>query len=163
MVCGCADRGDRGGEQAPDLVAGQRDEAGLGRRFGGGHGGQEGVGEHGQHGPAVPGGPAADLVFVEGGQLLAGLEGFLDLPAGAGDPDELGEPDRLRGVGAVERQLAGATVAADQQPVPADVVGVGGGVDGVDQRPVVEAGVSDGVCKRVSVRERVSPGRLSDP
>jgi hypothetical protein len=34
--------------------------------------GQEGVGEHGQGDPAGPGGVAADLVFVEAGQSLAG-------------------------------------------------------------------------------------------
>ena len=42
------------------------------------------MGEHGQGGPAVPGGPAADLVLVEPGEALGGLEGFLDAPALSG-------------------------------------------------------------------------------
>ena len=54
---------------------------GLGVAFGGGGHGQEGVGEHGQGGPAVPGGPAADLVLVQPGEAFGGLEGFLDAPA----------------------------------------------------------------------------------
>ena len=44
---------------------------------GGGHG-QERVGEHGQGGPSVPGGPARDLVLIQPGQILGGLEGFFD-------------------------------------------------------------------------------------
>ena len=36
--------------------------------------GEEGVGEYGQGGPAMPGGPGADLVFVQPGASLAGLE-----------------------------------------------------------------------------------------
>ena len=58
---------------------------GLGVAFGGGGHGQEGMGEHGQGGPAVPGGPAPDLVLVEPGQAFGGLEGFLDAPALPGD------------------------------------------------------------------------------
>ena len=46
--------------------------AGVWSRSLGGGDGQEGVGEHGQGGPAVPGGPAADLVLVEPDQALGG-------------------------------------------------------------------------------------------
>ena len=73
------------GEQLADLVTGQRDELVLmgGGGLGGGQDGQERVGEQGQDGPAVPGGPAADLVLVQGGELLAASEPVLDLPAGS--------------------------------------------------------------------------------
>ena len=57
---------------------------GLGVAFDGGGHGQEGMGEHGQGGPAVPGGPAPDLVLIEPGQSFGGLEGFLDAPALSG-------------------------------------------------------------------------------
>lgn len=53
--------------------------------------GEEGVGEHGEGDPAVPGGPASDLVFVESGQALAGLEGLLDRPSASGDPHQGGQ------------------------------------------------------------------------
>ena len=59
------------GEQPADLVTGQRDQlivAGVVVGWlAGGQDGQERAGEQGQDGPTVPGGPAADLVFVEGG------------------------------------------------------------------------------------------------
>lgn len=45
--------------------------------------GEEGVGEHRQGGPAVPGGPGADLVFVQAGASFAGLDVLLDPPAGS--------------------------------------------------------------------------------
>ena len=61
---------------------------GVGVAFGGGGHGQEGVGEHGQGGPAVPGGPAPDLVLVQPGEALGGLEGFLDAPALPGHGDQ---------------------------------------------------------------------------
>ena len=71
-------------EEPADLVAGQRDQLVLtgaaGVRLGGGQDGQEGVGEQGQDGPAVPGGPAADLVLVQGGELLARSEPVLNRP-----------------------------------------------------------------------------------
>ena len=51
----------------------------------------EGMGEHRQGGPAVPGAPAADLVLVKATEALAGLEGLLDRPAPAGDPDQDGQ------------------------------------------------------------------------
>src|SRR5262245_21601867 len=98
------------GEEPADLVAGQRDQlaiacpaaAGLGR----GEDGQESAGEQGQDGPAVPGGPAADLVLVQGGQFLAGGEPVLDSPPGPGHPDQLGQRHRAGSVGTVEGVLA---------------------------------------------------------
>ena len=68
-------------EQRGDLVAGQRDLIGCWRTagvLGGGGDGEEGQGEHSQGGPAVPGVPAADLVFIQPCQSLAGLEILLD-------------------------------------------------------------------------------------
>jgi hypothetical protein len=83
----------------------------------------------------VPGGPGADLVFVEAGQALAGLECFLDGPAPSSDADVVGEGDRIRAVAAVVGQLAGLVVAAHQQVVVAGV-----GVTGdLDQRPGIPA------------------------
>ena len=75
---------EQGVEEASKLVDGQRDQTsgcGLGVSFGSGGHGQEGVGEHGQGGPAMPGGPAPDLVLIQPGQSFGGLEGFLDPPA----------------------------------------------------------------------------------
>lgn len=46
---------------------------------------EQGVREHGQQRPALPGGPAADLVLVEPGRTFGGLEGFLNGPAASGD------------------------------------------------------------------------------
>jgi hypothetical protein len=46
--------------------------------------GEEGVGEHGEGGPAVPGCPGADLVFVQAGAAFAGLDVLLDPPASSG-------------------------------------------------------------------------------
>src|SRR5262245_21912091 len=80
----------QGGEQAADLVAGQPDQPGwcwVVGVFGGADDGEEGVGNHGQGDPAAPGGVVADLVLIQPGQALAGLEGFLDPPAGSGHPD----------------------------------------------------------------------------
>lgn len=68
---------DHGGQEATDFVAGQRDQTGGGwvpGAFDGGDRGEQGVGEHGQHGRAPPGQPTTDLVFVEPGQALTGLE-----------------------------------------------------------------------------------------
>jgi hypothetical protein len=48
-------------------------------------GGQEGVGQHGQGDVPVPAGVLADLVVVQAGLALGGLEGFLDHPADTGD------------------------------------------------------------------------------
>ena len=67
-----------------DLVAGQRDQFRRIRAAGvleGGGDGQDRGGEHGEGDPPVPGGPAADLVLIQAGQALAGLEVLLDRPA----------------------------------------------------------------------------------
>ena len=82
------------GEEVSDLVAGEGDL--VGRRgcsgvLDGGGDGEEGVGEQGEGGPAVPGGPGTDLVLVQAGQFLAGLEVLLDRPPAAGDPDQGGQ------------------------------------------------------------------------
>ena len=60
-----------------DLVAGQRDLVRRPEAAGvlGGRGDGEGRGgEHGQGDPPVPRGPAADLVLIQAGQALSGLE-----------------------------------------------------------------------------------------
>ena len=56
--------------------------------FGRGDDGEECVGEHGQNGPAMPRGPAADLVLIQSSQAFAGLEGFFDAPSGSGHADQ---------------------------------------------------------------------------
>jgi hypothetical protein len=61
-------------EEMLDLVAGQRDHAwwrGMPITLGGCGDGQEGVRGHGQGDPAIPGGPAAELVLVQADQALA--------------------------------------------------------------------------------------------
>ena len=64
-----------------DLVAGQRD---LVRRpeaagvLGGRGDGEDRGGEHGEGDPPVPRGPAADLVLIQAGQALSGLEILFD-------------------------------------------------------------------------------------
>jgi hypothetical protein len=111
--------GKQCGEQVLDLVAGDRDQSrwrrvvsALGQ--GGDH--QEGMRQHGKGGPPVPGAPAADLMGVQADQALGGLEALLDGPAAAGDPDQGGKRHRMGHPAAVESQLAGLAVAADQQP-----------------------------------------------
>ena len=94
--------------------------------LGGGGDGEEGQGEHGQGGPPVPGVPAADLVLIQPGQSLAGLEILLRGPADPGDLDQGGQRDVAGAVAAVERQLPGAAVAADQQPAVTGPAGVDG-------------------------------------
>src|SRR5690606_36584011 len=59
--------------------------------FGGAGGGVVGRGQHGQRDVGVPGSVVADLVLVEPGFVLRGLEALLDRPPGAGDPDQLGD------------------------------------------------------------------------
>ena len=111
--------GEQRREQVLDLVAGQADQPGrwwvAGPFSAGGHH-QEGVGDHGQGGPAVPGAPAADLVLVQADQALGGLKALLDGPASSGDLDQGGQRDRAWRPAAVEGQLAGLVVAAQQQP-----------------------------------------------
>jgi hypothetical protein len=142
-VPGVAGGAGRGGEQVGDLVAGQRDLPGWGWLagvLGGGGDGEEGGGEHGQGHPPVPGGPAADLVLVQAGQALAGLEILFHGPAAPGDLHQGGQRDGVRGIAAVEGQFPGARGAADQQPaVPR------AGVADADPGPVVVA-VAFGAC-----------------
>jgi hypothetical protein len=90
---------------------------------------EEGVAGHGEGGPAVPGCPGADLVFVEAGEAFAGLEVLLDVPALPGDVYELGEGDPVGVPAAVVGDLAGVVVAADHQPVPTTARFAGVGVD----------------------------------
>src|SRR6266545_1117227 len=68
--------GGQFGEQTADLVDGQGNQlrvGGLGAFPRGDHG-EDGVGEHDQGGVPVPGVPAADLVLVQSGGVLAGLK-----------------------------------------------------------------------------------------
>ena len=103
------------GEQAADLVTGQRDQPLIVRVAAGGpagQDGQEGMGEQGQDGPPVPGCPGPDLVLVQSSQFLAASKTVPGLPPRPGDLHEQGKGHRVRGVGAVERQLAVADPAA---------------------------------------------------
>jgi hypothetical protein len=87
---------DQRAEQRGDLVAGEWDLIVWWRAAGvpgGGGDGEEGQGEHGQGGPAVPGVPAADLVFIQPCQALASLEILLCGPADPGDLDQGGQRD----------------------------------------------------------------------
>ena len=70
--------------------------------------------------------------MVWAGLVLGELEGFFYTPAGAGDPDQLGEGYRRAAAAEVVGQFAGlADRAADQQQM---VVGAG-----VDEQPVIES------------------------
>ena len=114
-------------EQSADLVEGERDQAGRGRcavAFGGGDHGQERHREHAQHGPAVPRRPGPDLVLIQTGLALGGLERLLDGPPLSGHPDQLVERDRPGLVAPVVGQFAGGIVAAPKDP---GLSGVGGG------------------------------------
>lgn len=74
---------DESDEQTLDLVAAQRYEVVRCRLAGvliGSQDGEEGVGKHGEGHPAGPGRVAADLVLVQGGQSLSGLEELLHPP-----------------------------------------------------------------------------------
>jgi hypothetical protein len=86
---------DQRGEQRGDFVAGERDLIGWWRAgvLDGGGDRQERQGEHGQGGPSVPGVPAADLVFIQPGQSLAGLEIFFCGPPDSSDLDQGGQGD----------------------------------------------------------------------
>src|SRR5690349_7277212 len=88
----------------------------------------------------MPGRPAADLVLVQPDLTLSGLEAFFHDPADSRHPHELSEGSRAGCPAAVESQLAGGVVAADQQTVPAVVVGVTVGADIGQPGPVVEPG-----------------------
>jgi hypothetical protein len=124
---------DQGVDQAADLVDGQRDHGQLcvWVRLWGVGGADRQDGESGQRegGEAVPGLPAADLVLVETDLAFRGLEPFLDRPAEPGDADQLRQGRRAWGPAAVEGQLTGGVVAADQQAVVPAVVGIGVSAD----------------------------------
>jgi hypothetical protein len=81
---------------------------------------KEGKREHGQGGLPVPGVVAADLIVVQAGLVLGGLEAFLDRPPGAGHGDQLGQGGAGRGVTGEVRQLGLAQLAGpDRHPVAA--------------------------------------------
>jgi hypothetical protein len=89
MAWATADRGDDQDVQEPaGFWDGDRDVFGVGVVVLGGEGSEDGQGEHGEGDEPVPGRPAADLVVVQAGLVLAGLEQFLDAPAAAGDPSQ---------------------------------------------------------------------------
>ena len=74
---------DQSDEQALDLVAGERYEAVRCRLAGVlvcSDDGEEGMGEHREGDPAGPGRVAADLMLVQSGQSLPGLEELLYPP-----------------------------------------------------------------------------------
>src|SRR5258705_5986450 len=89
--------GDQFGEGVPYFVDGQGDHGSCTLwtvgAFVRGDDGEDGVCEHGQGGVAVPGGPGPDLVLVEAGLTLSGLETFLDAPTDPGDAYEGGQAD----------------------------------------------------------------------
>ena len=64
---------------------------------------------------AIPGVVAADLVMVQAGLVLGGLEAFLNRPPGPAHPDQLSECDAGRGMAGEERQLAAADRTAHKQ------------------------------------------------
>ena len=109
-MAGVGDAGPgQAGDEVPDLGQGELYEAILSGSaaplcFDGGEGG---VGEHGQGDVPVPAGVLADLVVVQAGFALGGLECFLDRPA---DTGHLGQGDALGGV-------ADEVIPAGQQPV----------------------------------------------
>lgn len=76
------------------------------------------MGEHGQGDVAVPPGVLADLVLVESGLALGGLEGLLNGPPGPGDPGQLGQAHLGWGEAEVVGELGGVVDrAAGQQPI----------------------------------------------
>ena len=80
--------------------------------------GQIGQSEHRQGDVSVPADPGADLVLVEPDLALGRLEAFLNRPARARHPHEIGQCRSGRGRGEIERQLVFLTQAApDQQPL----------------------------------------------
>jgi hypothetical protein len=133
LVGGVADGlGDEDGEQALDFVAGERDQSvGAGpvvggdlvAAFEGGGDGEEGVCEQGQGDPAVPGVPAAYLVFVQSRQCLRALEYLLDRPAASSDLDQCGQGDR-----------AGVSSSGSRPVRPWRGFGGSSGADGLSDR-----------------------------
>ena len=70
--------------------------------------GQECQREHREGDVPVPGVVAADLVVVQAGLVLGGLEALLDRPPGPGHGDQRPTAACRRGVAGEERQLAAA-------------------------------------------------------
>src|SRR5215207_1550294 len=112
----------REGQAALRAGAGPRyRSARLARMVAGGCGrsGRRPPGRRGRAWPGWPSGtgpPAADLMGVQATKALAGLEALLDGPAPPGDSNQGGQRHRAWHEAAVEGQLAGLAVAADQQP-----------------------------------------------
>jgi len=128
---------DKRVEQALDLVAGERYQLvrpGMAGVFVGADDSEESMGEHRESYPAVPGRPASDLVFVQSGEALAGLEGLLNRPSASGDLHQGGQRYVGGRIAAVEGEFTGAPVAAHEQLVVAGPV-----VGDVGQGPVVKA------------------------
>ena len=120
---GCCPVGgaDQAGEQVGNLVAGQGDQPGW-RALGVlGHGGdgEEGKGGLAKMAHRYQEAPRWTLVLVQPGQALCGLEVLLCAPADPCYPHQGGQRHVVRGVAAIEGQLAGVPVAADQQPAVA--------------------------------------------
>ena len=97
--------------------------------------GQEGHGEHGQDHPAPPGGPGADLVFVESGLAFGSLEGFLDGPSPPGDTDQ----SRSAGPGVVTSTGNRRVPRWNRCGAPLSIHDRQGRGD-VDQQPRIQAG-----------------------
>ena len=86
-------------EQALDLVAEQRDQpvrGGIAGVFVRADDSEEGMGEHGEGDPAGPGRVAAELVLVQAGQALSGLERLFDPSSGSRDLHQGWQEYRLR-------------------------------------------------------------------
>lgn len=79
---------------------------------------QVNVGDHDQGDVPVPGDVLTDLVMVEPGLVLGGLEALLDAPAGSCHADQGGQSGRAGGPAPVVGHFRGvADRAAGQQPV----------------------------------------------
>lgn len=105
-------------------------------------------GEHRAGDVPVPGGPAADLVLAEPGDLLGEFVVLLDLPADPGPQDRLGdragsgdvdEEVRVLQVHAAAGQLSLLGAAAYQQSVREAVGPLLSGQGGLEPGPVVQA------------------------
>ena len=98
----------------------------------------------------VPGVVAADLVVVEAGLVLGGLEALLDRPAGPGDADQLLVGGAGRGAAQVVGQLQLALGVAGQRAADQQVAGPAGRLGAVcgqgGGRPVVDPGAFGAVA-----------------
>src|SRR2546421_12320696 len=88
--------------------------------------------EHREQGPAPPGQPSADLVFIEPGQALTGLKTLLDGPAASCDADQLTEWDRAGVIAAGESEfgLAGGGAGSKATGCPRGSARVHGALRG---------------------------------